>query len=116
MSQFSADIGRPNLSINASNANAAGDEWALPHRPGMVGVVTLNVKLDAGSYTDLDVALQGAVKNPPVDADFVTLANMTDNAGGTVSADISGFRWFRAKKIAGTAAGGATLTAHLGFN
>ena len=101
-----------NRSINASNATAAGDDFSLVERHELrQGVVTLSVKVNVGTYSLLDIALQAWDGQQ-----WVTLASMTDNAGGSVSANIEGYRKFRANKIAGTTADSATVTAYLGFN
>ncbi len=111
---FAADIGASlaNRSINASNANAAGDDFSLVERHELrQGTVTLSVKVNVGTYTGLQVALQAWDGQQ-----WVTLATMTDDLGGSVSANIEGYRKFRANKLAGTAAASATVTAYLGFN
>jgi hypothetical protein len=111
---FGTDIGAglANRSINASNTNGAGDDFSLVERHELrQGVVTLSVKVNVGTYTLLDVALQAWDGQQ-----WVTLASMTDDLGGSVSANIEGYRRFRANKIAGTAAASATITAYLGFN
>ena len=129
MSSFSVENGQPgatyndlfgtnigaslaNRSINASDANGAGDDFSLVERhESRQGVVTLSVKVNVGTYSGLQVALQAWDGQQ-----WVTLATMTDNAGGFVSADIEGHRKFRANKVAGTTADSATITAYLRFN
>ena len=101
-----------NRSINASNTNGAGDDFSLVERHELrQGVVTLSVLVNIGTYTGLQVALQAWDGQQ-----WVTLATMTDDAGGFVSADIEGHRKFRANKTAGTTANSATVTAYLNFN
>lgn len=119
---YSADVGRPNVSISASDSNAAGDVFGLVRGggPGLhVTTVTMQVaEVNGGAYSALAVNLQGSVDN----VNWVTLTGgafttaLTANATGTVSANTEGYNYFRANKASsGISAGTPKITATLSF-
>lgn len=109
MARWMAMPGLVHTSINASNANAAGDEFALSQEPGTKSQqVTMEV-VPVGGPSALRVDLEASVGG----VQWVALASMTDPAGGVVSAETAGFKHFRANKVSST--GGTNVTVTLSF-
>lgn len=94
----SADPGRPNVSIAASNSNAVGDAWGLVRPAQPARRVTMEVVVSGGTYSALQVDLQACND----DVSYATIASLTSITGGQVSEDINAYRYFRAKKISST--------------
>ena len=122
MAVHSADVGRPNTSISASNSNAAGDEFGLVRHPSkMVSKVTMWVSIGGtGAYTSINVIIQ--VSNDGTNWHQLGSGAMTtalDNSGtkaDSVSENIEGYQFFRANKTASvTASGSPVITATLTF-
>ena len=117
MATYSADHGRPNTSISASDSNAAGDVWGVVQRPGRVGRVTMQVtEVNSGAYSALRVDLEGSTDN----SKWVSLAQMstvlTSGATGAVSEETYGYIYFRANKVSSTTSSGTPkVTATLSF-
>ena len=103
-----------NRSINASDANAAGDDFTLVSRHELrKGQVTLNVAVSGGTYTSVSVALEARIPGGL----WTVLGTMSTVGGGVGVADIQGYKEFRANKTASvTATGTPVVTADLSLN
>lgn len=119
MARFGAWWGNFHKSITSSNANAAGDEFVVPRKGSRpASDVTMQVsEVNGGSYTALEVDLEGSVDG----TEWVQLAAFTTalgaNATGAISSAVKGFMFFRARKVSSTTNLGVPLvTAMLSFN
>ena len=115
---FAADIGA-GLGNRAFNGvlpanGTASSSFGLVSRHGLrQGVVTMGVVVAGGTFSALSVSIQARQQG----GSWVTLASMTNTAGGTVSANIEGFDEFLALKDSSTSSGGSpVLTVDLTFN
>ena len=117
----SGDVGRPNLSISASDSNAAGDAWLLPGRGSGIGrnvsKVTMQVaEVNSGAYTSININLEGSVNGTNWDIlDSFTTA-LTALASNSISSPTEGYNYFRANKTTSvTASGTPKVTVNLSF-
>lgn len=123
MAQYSADIGRTNTSISASNSNAAGDEFALVRGPRHCSKVTMQIsEVNGGAYSAFSARLEVSNADVPgsndwmIHPDGLFTTALAANGTDAVSGATEGYRWFRARKVSSTTSSGTPLvTAKITF-
>lgn len=112
---YSADYGRPNISLSAVTTNGAGDIFGIPQKPHRLGRIAWHKAIGGtGSFSALSLSIEGCVDDPTVSANWFTLNSDTTATAAQGTIVNASVQYVRANLISNTVASGApTVTVTL---